>query len=65
MAIDPALSIALKAAAREAGQGDAVANRLLAWITQMSDNDIGRDAKANFCEEARQALELPEMQDED
>jgi hypothetical protein len=65
MAIDPALSSALKAAAMEMGQGDAVANRLLAWITQMSENDVAREAHAKFCDEARQALSIKEAQDAD
>jgi hypothetical protein len=65
MAIDPAISSALKMAAKEVGQGEAVANRLLAWITQMSENDVAREAHAKFCDEARQALGIKEVQDAD
>lgn len=65
MALDPALAGALKTAAKEAGQPDAVANRLLAWLTQMSDNELSRDARGQFYDEVRQALLLPESQGED
>ncbi len=65
MALDSALSEAVRTAAREAGQADAVANRLLAWLTQMSDSELSRDAKAQFYDEVRQALNLGDAQDAD
>ena len=65
MALDPALAGALKAATKESGQPDAVANRLLAWLTQMSDQDLSRDARGQFYDEVRQALVLPEAGDAD
>jgi len=65
MALDPALAGALKAATKELGQPDAVANRLLAWLTQMSDQDLSRDARGQFYDEVRQALLLPEAGDAD
>jgi len=65
MALDPALAGALKAATKELGQPDAVANRLLAWLTQMSDQDLSRDARGQFYDEVRQALVLPEAGDAD
>jgi len=65
MALDPALAGALKSATKELGQPDAVANRLLAWLTQMSDQDLSRDARGQFYDEVRQALVLPEAGDAD
>ncbi|MBV2149038.1 hypothetical protein KRZ98_12185 [Sphingobium sp. AS12] len=59
MALDPALAGALKAAANEAGQPDAVANRLLAWLTHMSDSELSRDARGQFYDAVRQAVLLP------
>ncbi len=65
MALDPALASALKTAAKEAGQSEAVANRLLAWLTQMSDQELSVDARGAFYDEVRQALTLPEANDAD
>ncbi|MCL6250088.1 hypothetical protein M3P36_03355 [Altererythrobacter sp. KTW20L] len=65
MALDPALAGALKAAAKEAGQPDAVANRLLAWLTNMSDSELSRDARGQFYDDVRQAVLLPGADDAD
>lgn len=59
MALDTALTEAIKTAAREEGQGDAVASRLLAWLTQLSDSEISRDSKAQFYQAVLDALALP------
>lgn len=65
MALDHALSSAIKAATKELGQPDAVANRLLAWLTRMSDQDLSRETRGQFYDEVRQALVLPEAEDAD
>lgn len=64
MALDAALTEAIKTAAREEGQDDAVASRLLAWLTQLSDSEITRDSKAQFYQAVLEALTLPEEADD-
>lgn len=66
MALDAALTEAIKTATREEGQGDAVASRLLAWLTQLSDSEISRESKAQFYQAVLESLNLPaEVDDAD
>ena len=65
MALDPALSDALRQATREAGQSDAVANRLLAWFTRLSDEELSREASAQFYGEVRSELKIDGAADAD
>lgn len=58
MALDAALTEAIKSATREEGQSDAVANRLLAWLTQLSDSELSRDAKGQFYQAVLDAVQL-------
>ncbi len=65
MALDPALSDALRQAASEAGQPEAVAKRLAAWLARLSDGQLSREASAQFYEEVRQALAIEGASDAD
>jgi hypothetical protein len=65
MALDPALSDAVRQAASEAGHSEAVAKRLLAWLTQLSDGDLPREANAQFYDKVRQAIAMQGAADED
>lgn len=65
MAIDPALSDALRQAASEAQQPEAVAKRVIAWLTQLSDGSLTRDANAKFYEEVRQVIAVEGAENED
>lgn len=56
MALDRALTDAVRAAAREADQPDAVASRLLAWLGKLSDGELSREGNAQFYDELRQSL---------
>jgi hypothetical protein len=58
MALDAALSEAIRTATRNARQGDAVAKRLLAWLTRLSEDELSREANAQFYDELRQSLTL-------
>lgn len=58
MALDPALADALRQAASEAEQPEAVAKRLAAWLARLSDGQLSREASAQFYDEVRQALTI-------
>lgn len=65
MALDPALSEALQQASQEAGQSKAVANRLLAWFTRLSDEEMTRETNAQFYNQVRSELKLDGAGDAD
>jgi hypothetical protein len=65
MALDRALSNALREATREAGQADTVASRLLAWLTRLSDEELSREAGAKFYDEVRAELKVDGAGDAD
>lgn len=58
MALDPALKAALRRASKEAGQSDAVANRLLAWFSRLSDEEVARETNAQFYDQVRGELKF-------
>lgn len=64
MALDTALTEAITRAAQEEGQGNAVASRLLAWLTQLSDQEISRDSKGQFYQSVLDELVLPAEADD-
>lgn len=65
MALDRALSDALRQATREAGQADTVANRLSAWLTRLSDEELSRETGAKFYDEVRAELKIDGASDAD
>ena len=48
MTLDPALEEALAETLREAGQPEAVARRLTAWLRQMSQGPLVKEDDARF-----------------
>lgn len=65
MALDPAMEKALRTAADEVGQPAAVAARLVAWLTQLSDGQVSREGSARFYEELMEVVVAEENQNED
>lgn len=56
--LDPALIDAINEVVEGEGQPKSVASRLIAWLTQMSDGDPGRDENTHFLTNVRDALVL-------
>lgn len=63
--LDDALVEAMGEVAREMGQPSAVSQRLLAWLTQLSEGGLAREDEAQFLENVRSALVLRDGSDED
>ena len=58
MTIDEALEGALTETVREAGQPEAVARRLTAWLRQMSQGPLMKEDEARFLNAVCDELEL-------
>lgn len=58
MALDPALEEALRRASKEAGQSNAVASRLIAWFTRLSDEEVSRERNAQFYDQVLTELKI-------
>ena len=65
MALDPALTDAVRKATADSGQPDAVASRVLAWLTRLSDGELSRDTNAQFYNETRQVMKIEGASDAD
>ncbi len=57
--LDKALIEAITAVVAEEGQPKAVAHRLIAWLTRMSEIELGKDENTQFLNNVRDALLLP------
>jgi len=60
MAIDIEIENAIKAAADELGQPDAVVRVLKAWMRDESDRDLPHADRVEHLSNLRNAIELPE-----
>ena len=58
MTIDEALEEALTETVRDAGQPEAVARRLTAWLRQMSQGPLAKEDEARFLDGVCDELEL-------
>lgn len=58
MTIDEALEEAVTETVRDAGQPEAVARRLTAWLRQMSQGSLAREDEARFLDGVCDELEL-------
>ena len=56
--LDKALIEALAEVVKEEGQPSSVALRLTAWLTQLSENDLGKDEHTQLFANVREALVL-------
>jgi len=63
--LDKALMEAIDAVVSEEGQPKAVAQRLKAWLSRMSENELGKDENTQFLNNVREALTLAGGRDED
>jgi hypothetical protein len=57
--LDKALTEAIAAVVTEEDQPKTVAMRLTAWLTRMSEVELGRDENTQFLQNVRDALLLP------
>lgn len=65
MALDPALKAALQQAAQEEGQSEAFANRVLAWFSHLSDEELSRETYAQFYAQVCSELDIDGVADAD
>lgn len=56
--LDKALVEALGEVVKATGQPQSVGQRLLAWLTRMSETEVGRDENNQFLANVRDALVL-------
>lgn len=56
--LDKALTEAIAEVVVEAGQPASVAQRLTAWLTRLSETDVGRDENTQFLMNVLNALTL-------
>jgi hypothetical protein len=56
--LDKALTEAIAEVVAEAGQPASVAHRLTAWLTRLSETDLGQDENTQFLANVRNALML-------
>lgn len=58
--LDEALKEAIISVVSDAGQPKAVASRLLAWLEELSKQELGKDEQSRFFEMVRDELVLKE-----
>lgn len=56
--LDEALRGAIVAVVKDAGQPDAVASRLLAWLEELSQQELGKDEQTRFFDMVRDELAI-------
>ncbi len=65
MPLDAELENAIRKVVVELRQPPAVAQRLVAWLKDLSEADIGLEDKSRHLDNVRSALNLSEVPDED
>jgi hypothetical protein len=58
MALDKELEEAVRSVVAEAKQPSAVAQRLIAWLKELSETDLGPEDKSRHLDNLRGALDL-------
>jgi hypothetical protein len=58
MALDKELEDAVRSVVTDAGQSSSVAQRLLAWLKDLSEGELGTEDKLRHLETLRSALNL-------
>lgn len=59
MALDKELEEAVRSVVAEAKQPSAVTQRLIAWLKELSENDLGPEDKSRHFDNLRGTLDLP------
>ncbi len=65
MPLDPELESAIRTVVADTKQPPAVAQRLIAWLKDLSEAEIGLEDKSRHLDNVRSALKLSETPDED
>lgn len=65
MALDKELEEAVRAVVSDAAQPPSVAQRLIAWLKDLSEGEVGFEDKARHLENLRSALDLAGANHED
>ena len=58
MALDKELEEAVRSVVAEAKQPSAVAQRIIAWLKELSDTDLGPEDKSRHLDSVRSALNI-------
>jgi hypothetical protein len=58
MSLDKELEEAVRTAVADAKQPSSVAQRLIAWLKELSENDLGTNDQASYLEKVRDALNI-------
>jgi hypothetical protein len=65
MALDNELEEAVRSVVANSKQPPAVAQRLLAWLKELSERELGPEDQSRHLESLRRALKVKEGSDED
>lgn len=65
MALDKELEEAVRSVVAEAKQPSTVAQRMIAWLKELSESDLGPEDKSRHLDNVRSALDLEGSDHED
>lgn len=58
MSLDKELEEAVRSSVAQRNQSSSVAHRLIAWLKELSENDLGANDQATHLEKVRDALQV-------